>query len=142
MTIPLTIEETIHFNRRGHRKEIQRGPETVTPLLVGRVPRVARFMALAIHLDRLVRSGSIANYAELARLGHVTRARVTQIMNLLHLAPGIQEEILFLPLTERGRDHIILRDLLPIAAQPIWQIQQTLWRQLIKKTSQKRISRV
>src|SRR3712207_3152134 len=34
---------------------------------------------------------------KVARLGHVTRARVTQIMNLLNLAPDIQEAILFLP---------------------------------------------
>jgi hypothetical protein len=35
--------------------------------------------------------------AELARLGHVTRARVTQMMDLLLLTPDIQEEVLHLP---------------------------------------------
>ncbi len=45
----------------------------------------------------LIREGVVTDYAELARLGHVTRARVTQIMNLLHLAPDIQETLLFLP---------------------------------------------
>lgn len=33
----------------------------------------------------------------LARLGQVTRPRLTQIMDLLDLAPEIQEEILSLP---------------------------------------------
>jgi hypothetical protein len=42
----------------------------------------------------------------LADLGHVTRARVCQIMNLLQLAPDIQEAILFLPRVEGGRDPI------------------------------------
>lgn len=51
--------------------------------------------------------------AGLARLGHVTRARVTQIMNLLNLAPDIQEEILFLPRTLKGRDPIRERHLRP-----------------------------
>jgi hypothetical protein len=46
----------------------------------------------------------VTDYADLARLGHVTRARVTQIMNLLNLAPDIQEELVFLPKTIRGRD--------------------------------------
>ncbi len=61
-------------------------------------------MALAIRLDQLIRDGVVADQAELARLGHLTRARLTQIMNLLCLAPDLQEQILFLPLTERGRD--------------------------------------
>ena len=45
----------------------------------------------------MIRCGVVADYADLARLGQVIRARVTQIMNLLNLAPDIQEEILFLP---------------------------------------------
>src|SRR5690242_18906811 len=61
----------------------------------GRVPRVARLLALAIRLEQLVQAGVIANYAALAKLGHVSRARVTQIQNLLLLAPDIQEALLF-----------------------------------------------
>jgi len=43
-------------------------------------------LALAIRLDQLIRDGVVADQAELARLGHVSRARLTQIMNLLYLA--------------------------------------------------------
>ena len=129
---PPTIEATVHFARRGQRKTVRPGPSPELPP-AGRVPRVARFLALAIKLDVLVRGGAVENYAELARLGHVTRARVTQILNLLSLAPAIQEEILFLPLTLHGRDPIILRDLLPIAAERDWKIQKKLWRELIAK---------
>ena len=60
------------------------------------IPRIARLMALAIRFDGLVREETIRDYAELARLGRVTRARMTQIMKLLDLAPDIQEQILFL----------------------------------------------
>ena len=52
---------------------------------------------------RSVRIGSVLTiskqwdlYAELARLGHVSPARLTQIMVLLHLAPSIQEYLLYL----------------------------------------------
>lgn len=69
-------------------------------------------------------------YAELARLGHVTRARLTQIMNLLSLAPGIQEAVLLLPATERGREVITERDLRPIAAIADWMRQRALWRKV------------
>ena len=51
------------------------------------IPRIARLMALAIRFQRLVREETIRDYAELARRGRVTRARMTQIMKLLHLAP-------------------------------------------------------
>jgi hypothetical protein len=87
-------------------------------------------MALAIKFDRLVRDGVVADYAELARLGHVTRARITQVMNLLHLASDIQEELLFLPPTYRGRDPIHLLQLQPLAATWDWRKQRRLWREL------------
>src|SRR5262245_50528919 len=84
-------------------------------------------MALAIKFERLVREGRVKGCAELARLGRVTRARISQIMSLANLAPDIQEQILFLPRTERGRAPIILAQLLPVAAEPDWRRQRRLW---------------
>ena len=55
------------------------------------VPQVARLMALAIRFEGMIARGEVKDYADLARLGHVTRARVTQVMNLLNLAPDRQE---------------------------------------------------
>jgi recombinase len=60
-----------------------------------RSPRITRLMALAVKFEGLIQQGVVKDYAELARLGQVSRARITQIMNLLNLAPDIQEEILF-----------------------------------------------
>ena len=65
---------------------------TVAP--TGRVPRVARLLALAHRIDRMVHDGEIRNLSEAARRLGLTRARVTQVMNLLLLAPEIQEAIL------------------------------------------------
>jgi predicted NACHT family NTPase len=88
-------------------------------------------MALAIKLDGLVRQRVVPDYAALARLGHVSRARVAQIMNLLLLAPDIQEQLLFLPETLHGRDAIHLRQLQPIALLPDWSAQRPRWRRLL-----------
>jgi hypothetical protein len=52
---------------------------------------------MAHRLDGLVSDGTVANYAELAQYASVSRARISQIMNLLNLAPAIQEKLLFLP---------------------------------------------
>lgn len=61
-----------------------------------RLPRITRLMALAIKFQDMVARGEVRDYADIARLGHITRARATQVMNLLHLAPDIQEQLLFL----------------------------------------------
>ena len=66
-------------------------------------PRIARLLALAHRLDTMVRGGEVKGYAELARLGRVSPARLSQILLLLHLSPAIQEEILFLSALEARR---------------------------------------
>jgi hypothetical protein len=50
---------------------------------------------------------------------------------LLCLAPDLQEALLFLPLTQRGRDPILLADLMSIAAAFDWRKQRRLWRKLL-----------
>ena len=132
MNALLTIESEIHFHRlgRGNPKMLREGaaPNRQRP----RVSRIARLMALALRFDRLIREGAIADYAELARVGHVSRARVSQIMNLLQLAPDIQELLLFHERVSRQRDPFPLWRLQPIAAVLDWQNQRRLWLDLKK----------
>jgi hypothetical protein len=79
-----------------------------------------------------MQSGAVSSYAELGRLGHVTRGRICQIMNLTCLAPDLQEALLFLSRTQGGRDQIILADLQPIAAQRDWRQQRRRWAEWIQ----------
>ncbi len=58
----------------------------------------------------------------------MSRARGTQIMNLNLLAPDIQEDILFLPLVEAGRDPVKERAVRPILAVLEWGKQRRMWR--------------
>ncbi|HMN97547.1 MAG TPA: hypothetical protein PKC43_13875 [Phycisphaerales bacterium] len=109
------------------------GKAVATDANEGRVPRVARLMALAIRFDGLLRDGVVANQTELARLARVTQPRMTQIMNLLHLAPDIQEALLMLPPTRDGRDAISERDLRPIAGLTSWRTQRRGWLQLASR---------
>lgn len=132
----LTFEHKIHFTQSRHgRKQMARGD---TPIVIeapmGRIPRIARIMALAIRFEKLVSQGEVRDYADLARLGHVTRARVTQIMNLLNLAPDVQEELLFLRPIVSGRDQIKEWQVRPIAAEPNWMNQRRMWRTLQKQS--------
>ncbi|HEV7279608.1 MAG TPA: hypothetical protein VGN57_05295 [Pirellulaceae bacterium] len=87
-------------------------------------------MALALRFEELLGRGEIVDQADLARLAQVTRARVTQIMNLRLLAPDIQEELLFLSSVEKGRDPLTVMQLQPIAGEPDWKRQLEMWREL------------
>jgi len=130
----MLVECTVHFQvGRKTRKTLKVGgapPDVPASVDLGRVPRVSRLMALAIRLDRLLREGVARDYADLARLGGVTRARLTQVMNLLLLAPDIQEELLFLPKITHGRDPIAEPRVRPVAATPDWRKQRKLWEEL------------
>src|SRR5204863_10015054 len=90
------------------------------------IPRIARLLGLAIRLEELICLHSIADYAEAARRGRVTRARMTQIMKLLHLAPDLQEQILFLP----PLPHLNERNLRPIVKRIDWHEQRRLFQEL------------
>jgi hypothetical protein len=121
--------------QHNERRAVRPVGEEPASLFQGRLPRLTRLMALAVRFDHLLASGAIQDQTELAELGHVTRARVTQIMNLLHLAPDIQEAILSLPPTIAGRDPLHERDIRHIVAQPEWNRQRRLWTEFCSKLS-------
>ncbi len=122
----LTITGKVHFQKgKKGRKRLAEGQDREKPQ--GRLPRVTKLMALAIRFDQLIRDGHVNDYAELARLGQVSRARMTQIMNLLNLAPEIQEAILFLPRVEQGNDPVTERELRDVVGVEDWVVQKRIW---------------
>jgi hypothetical protein len=133
VTRALTIEGNLKFVRRakGAKRVVSRDPSApLNPLPLGRIPRIAKLMALAIRWDGLIRSGALKDYAEIAVLCRVSRARITQIMNLNLLAPDIQEAILFLPRVDVGRDSLTLQKLHPATSDGDWKNQRKAWERL------------
>ena len=121
----MKIEYTLPLRRQPDVR-ISPGERPVAPQ--GRPPRIARLAALVHKLDELVRSGAVRDYAELARLGHISAARLTQIMALIHLSPAIQECLLFLPAAEaRFLPELRLRK---IARETHWDRQREMFGQL------------
>ena len=143
----ITIKQKVHFKRGASgRRRITTKPSPTEMAQPGRVPRISKLMALAIRFEGLVREGKVSDQSELARLAHVTQPRITQIMNLLHLAPDIQEALLYLPLVIEGRDLINERDLRLINCFDDWTKQRSLWMKLRKSVfetpaTQKTVSR-
>src|SRR6195952_5260348 len=81
-------------------------------------------MALAIRWEGLLSQGVVRSYRELAEAGHVSRARLSQILQLNHLAPEIQEQLLFLPPTRQGFDRLLERHLRAVARLADWEGQK------------------
>ncbi len=127
-----TVQFEVHLRNgdRG-RKRLRVGARPAPqPVERGRVPRISRLLALAIRFERLIREGVVKDYADLARLGGVSRARVTQVMRLLDLPPDVQEAILFLPRATSGRDPLTERKLRKVVAEVDWDEQRRVWSDL------------
>ncbi|PTY02376.1 hypothetical protein DB346_09745 [Verrucomicrobia bacterium LW23] len=117
----MKIETPISFTRgKAGRKQIAVGAPALTAPPPDPVPRIARLMALAIHFDGLIRAGTVRDYADLARLGGVSRARITQIMGLLNLPPWEQERLLFPQKSPSGRDTMTERIIRHMQQEVLW----------------------
>jgi hypothetical protein len=138
MNTSTIIRGTIPLRRRRSAQARNATPALqTTEVCPPRIPRIARLLALARHIDDLVRSGMVCSYAAAARLSHVSRARMSQILALLNLAPDLQEQLLFLQRPSRGRTAPVLRQVLHIAAALDWDEQRRRWRRL-QRANQKR----
>jgi len=88
------------------------------------VPRISRLLALALRMEQMMEEGKVKKYSELAQLGQVSTARITQIMNLLHLAPDIQEQILSPDTAQAGLREAAVRKLCSVV---LWREQRIRW---------------
>ncbi len=112
MTIP------VNHTRRARIMEDRLGPAEPPspPKPDPRIPHITRLMALAIKLQEMIDRGEIQDYVDIARLGYITRARASQIMNLTLLAPDIQEKLLYLTEEIPIREH----EMRTVASHALW----------------------
>lgn len=91
-----------------------------------RPPIVARTLAIAHVMQRMIARGEVADQSDLAsRLGF-TRARISQMIDLTLLAPDIQEALLFA--AEHGpRDRLTERELRRVVRHVKWSTQRQAW---------------
>jgi len=119
------VVETIAFRTKKSREDARR-QRREAGLRKKHPARVAQLLALAHDLDARLDAGEYRDYADIARQHGFTRARITQIMNLLLLAPDIQTEVLALRVPP-GREPITERDLRRVLASPVWTQQRETW---------------
>lgn len=132
----------VHFAREGKGKVRLREGEEPTPRPPrSRVPRISRLLALAMRFDQLVRSQQVRDFAHLARYGQVSRARMTQVMNLLNLAPDIQERVLFWQDSPRGMQQLTERHLRQVATCLDWRVQRQEFAKVVEQVNRPRTPR-
>ncbi|WP_441288586.1 hypothetical protein ACSRUE_42715 [Sorangium sp. KYC3313] len=97
------------FRRRSSRVTLTEEPPPSKPEPVRRPAKVARMLALTHHLQSAIDRGLVADRAAVACKLGLTRARVTQLLDLLHMAPDLQQAVLTLeavdgtePMSERA----------------------------------------
>jgi hypothetical protein len=114
------IDGELHRERRGRQRRFTaRVPEGPT----SRPARVAVTLALAHKIRRGVLAGEIKDQAEAARRLGLTRARLSQILDLTNLSPNLQEEILFLEVID-GREPLRERSLRGVLRFTSWDEQR------------------
>lgn len=123
----LVLKGTL-FRRQGRRVELTDTPPTAPEprAAVRRPAKVARMLALAHHLQRLIDQGSVSDRAALGRKLGLTRARVTQLLDLLLLAPDLQVAVLELEAVD-GVEPMVERALRTVTHAGSWADQREAW---------------
>jgi len=107
------------FRRRSSRVTLSETPPLPKPEPVRRPAKVARMLALAHHLQSAIDRGFVADRAAVARKLGLTRARVTQLLDLLLLAPDLQQAVLALEAVD-GAESMSERALRAVAHAGSW----------------------
>ncbi len=125
------ITGALYRVQRGHGKRFTTEPP---PAPVRRPARVAVMLALAHKIREAIAQGKVRDQADVARRLGFTRARITHLLDLLLLAPDLQEPLLFLeavdgvqPMSER-----VLRSVAHLAS---WAEQRKRWSEILETMS-------
>ena len=105
--------------------------QPVAPEPVRRPARVAVMLALANQIQAQIAEGRVCDQAEVARRLDLTRARVSQLLRLLRLAPDLQEQVLFLESVDGLEPIVTERTLRQVTRERVWEAQRSALDQLM-----------
>jgi hypothetical protein len=109
--------------QRGHNKTFSDQPEAPPHPAIRRSARAAVMLALAHKIQAAIDQGVVRNRADVSRRLGLTRARITQLLDLTLLAPDIQEEVL-LARSADGAEPLAERQLRYAAKAKLWSVQR------------------
>ncbi len=120
------ITGALYRVQRGHGKRFSTEPP---PAPVRRPARVAVMLALAYKIQEAITQGKVRDQADVARRLGFTRARITHLLDLLLLAPDLQERVLFLEAVD-GVQPLSERALRAVAHTRTWPDQREQWEEI------------
>ncbi len=129
----IKVKRKVAFQGEVHKRRDAARAVRVTLAQSGRIPRIAKLVALASRMQSMIESGEVVSFQQLAELGRISQPRMTQIMSLLNLAPDIQEELLCLPEVIQGKAQIHERLLRPLTREIDWRVQRRMWARIRKR---------
>ena len=129
----IKVKRKIAFQGEAHKRRNAAKAARVKLAESGRIPRIAKLVALASRMQSMIESGQVDTFQQLAELGRISQPRMTQIMSLLNLAPEIQEELLCLPEVMQGKAAIHERLLRPLTTEIDWRVQRMMWKGIRKR---------
>jgi len=128
----IKVKRKVSFQGEVHKRRDAARATRVKLTQSGRIPRIAKLVALASRMQSMIDSGEVVSFQQLAELGRISQPRMTQIMSLLNLAPDIQEELLYLPEVIQGKAHIHERLLRMLTREMDWRVQRRMWGRIRK----------
>ena len=128
----IKVKRKIAFQGEAHKRRDAARAARVKLAESGRIPRIAKLVALASRMQSMLDSGEVVSFQQLAEIGRISQPRMTQIMSLLQLAPDIQEELLYLPEVIQGKAAIHERLLRPLTTEIDWRVQWRMWARIKK----------
>lgn len=120
------------FRYRSSRVHLSVRPPPPKPEPVRRPAKVARMLALAHHVQNAIDRGLVADRAAVARKLGLTRARVTQLLDLLLLAPDLQEAVLAMEAVD-GVEPMAERTLRAVAHAGAWEEQRVAFSSCLER---------
>ena len=129
----IKVKLKVAFQGESHKRRDAAKAARVKLAQSGRIPRIAKLVALASRMQSMLESGQVESFQQLAELGRISQPRMTQIMSLLNLAPDIQEELLYLPEVMQGKAAIHERLLRPLTREMDWRVQRRIWGRIRKR---------
>ena len=128
----IKVKRKIAFQGEAHKRRDAAKAARVKIAQSGRIPRIAKLVALASRMQSMIESGQVESFQQLAEIGRISQPRMTQIMSLLLLASDIQEELLYLPEEIQGKAAIHARLLRPLTTEIDWRVQRRMWARIRK----------
>ncbi len=123
------MDNALRFEFKVALKELKHQRPKRKEAEIRKEPRLRHTLILAYHIQDIISGNKAKDFTQIAKWLNMTKARLSQIMNFVNLAPCIQEEIL---LSKNNKiQELTEYKIHAITIESDWEKQKKLWKELI-----------